>query len=175
MAAIVVIEERNGVTPGTPTLSISTLNMGSDDSANIVPATYPITAQADGHAFEKWIRLQLSDLDTSSIVDNFKIWLSSIGAGWATGEGMSTNARTAGYTAETYPAGGPVDTDSAVADQVMPETEPVGPNLGIAGSLAGQLTAPGYSDFLIIQHDVSELTPAGSLTQKVFTFQYDEQ
>lgn len=177
MAATVVVAETNGPSGSTlETLDPNNLNMGSNDSAELDPATYPITAQADGHSFEKWVRLYVSDMGTSSIVDNLKIWLSDIGAAWKTGEGMSANLRESGYVQASYPAGGPVEVDSTVADQTMPETEPSGPNIGIAGSLGGQITTtPAYSDWAVLQLDVSELTPAGSVNQKTITMQWDEQ
>lgn len=177
MAATVVVTETNGPqASAVETVDPSTLNMGSVDDAELVPASYPIVAQADGHAYEKWIRLYVSDMGGSSIVDNVKIWLSNLGGGWKTGEGMSTNLRTSGYSAASYATGGPVDTDSAVADQVMPESEPAGANLGIAGSLTGQITsAPAYSDWAVLQLDVTASTPAGAVNQKTITFQWDEQ
>jgi hypothetical protein len=177
MAASVVIAETNGPSGSTTeTLDPSNLNMGSTDASELTPGTYPITAQADGHAFEKWLRVYVSDLDTSSVVDNIKVWVSNLGGGWATDEGISCNLKTVGYSQASYPAGGPVDTDSSVADTAMPESEPSGANIGISGSLSGQITAaPAYSDFIVLQLDVSENTPAGSLNQKTITFQYDEQ
>lgn len=177
MAAVVVIAETNGPTgTSVETIDPANINFGSIDEAALNPSAHPITAQADGHSYEKWLRFYLSDLAGSSIVDNLKVWLSNLGGGFETGEGISTNARESGYVSASYPAGGPIQTDSAIATQVMPETEPSGPNLGIAGSLAGQLTsAPAYSDWLVLQLDVSELTPAGALNQKTVVFQWDEQ
>jgi len=177
MPATVVITETNGTLAGqVENIDPANINMGSDDSPEIVPATYPITAQADGHAFEKWLRVYVSALGGSSIIDNIKIWLSNLGGGWKTGEGWSANLRESGYVQMSYNTGGPIDTDSADADQAMPEAEPSGPNLGIGGSLGGQITgAPNYSDWGVLQMDVSNLTPAGSVNQKTITFQYDEQ
>lgn len=174
MSANVVLEERNGADPGIPSLSPVTLNMGSSDESDLTPSAAPITAQSDGHAYEKYVRILVSDLGGSTVIDNTKVWLSSIGSGWATGEGMSTNLTTTGYSAVSYDD--PVDTDSSVAVNVMLEAEPAGSNLGIGGSLAGQIiAAPNYSDYIVLQLDVSELTPAGSVQQKTITFQYDEQ
>ena len=177
MAATVVVTETNGPNAtSVQTVDPSSINMGSDDSAELVPATYPVTAQVDGHAFEKWLRLYVSTMGGASIVDNLKIWLSNLGGGWKTGEGMSTSLRESGYVSPTYLTAGPIDTDSADAGQAMPEAEPSGPNLGIGGSLGGQITAaPAYSDWAVLQLDVSNLTPAGSVNQKTLTFQYDEQ
>jgi len=176
MAATVQLAEQNGPSAApTEDLDIDNINMGSTDAAELTPSSYPITAEADGHAYEKWLRVYVPDLGGSSVIDNIKIWLSSLGGGWKTGEGMSTNMRESGYSAATYPTGGPVDTDSSDADQTMPESEPSGPNIGIGGSLGGQITsAPSYSDWIVLQLDVTASTPAGSLNQKTFTIQYDE-
>ena len=175
MAATVVIAERNGASPGAETLDPANVNMGDIDAAALDPATYPITAMADGHAFEKWFRFYVSVMGGSVQLDNVKVWLSNLGGGWKTGEGMSANLRTSGYVQATYPGGGPVKTNSTVADQAMPEAEPGGANLGIAGSLAGAITsAPAYSDYGVLQLDVTASTPAGALNQKTITFQWDE-
>jgi hypothetical protein len=176
MAAIVQIAERNGVSSGTETPNVSNLNMGNADSPNLDPAVYPVTAMVDGHSYEKWVRVNVTDLGGSTRIDNLRAWLSALGGGWKTGEGMSCNLRTAGWVNSSYPAGGPIQTNSTIADQVMPEAMPGGSNLGIAGLLAGGITAaPGYSDYAVLQLDVSNLTPAGNVNQKTITFQYDEQ
>jgi len=177
VAATVELNETNGpAATQVETNNVSNVNMGSSDTPNLVPATYPITAMADGHAYEKWVRLYVSLMGGSSQVDNLKVWLSSLGGGWKTGEGMSTNCRVSAYVQATYPTPGPVNTNSAVATQVMPESEPAGPNLGIGGSLAGAISAaPAYSDYGVFQLDVTASTPAGALNTKTFTMQWDEQ
>ncbi len=176
MGATVVLAETNGPSGSpTETLDISNVNFGSVAQAELDPATYPLTAQADGHSFEKWLRLYVSSLGGSSQLDNIKIWLSSLGGGWKTGEGMSANLRESGYSEASYPSAGPIETDSVDADQVMPEAEPSGPNLGIGGVLSGQITStPAYSDWAVLQLDVTASTPAGSVNQKTITIQFDE-
>lgn len=176
MAATVVLAETNGpLASSVETLDIQNLNMGSVDEAELVPASYPIVAEADGHGFEKWIRFFASAMGGSTTLDNFKVWISNLGGGYKTGEGMSTNLRESGYSAASYPSGGPVDTNSGVAGQVMPVTEPTGPNVGIGGVLSGQITsAPSYSDWCVFQLDVTASTPAGALNTKTFTTQWDE-
>jgi len=174
MPATVQIAETNGVAPGTDTIGVNNLNFGNSDAANLDPAANPITAQTDGHSFEKWIRVYVSNLGGSSQIDNLKVWVSDLGGGYATGEGISTNLREAGYSQASY--ADPVETDSAVADQTMPTTEPTGANLGIDGSLTNAITtAPKFSDYAVLQMDVTDLTPAGPVNQKTITFQWDEQ
>jgi hypothetical protein len=176
-SATVVISETNGI-PASEVITdnISNVNFGSDDSPNLIPATYPIVAQADGHSYEKWLRLKVTDLGLASAIDNFKVWLSNLGGGWAVGEGISCNLVTSGYSEASYPAGGPVDTDSSDATVSMPESEPAGANVGISGSLSGTITAADeYTDYFVLQLDVSASTPSGSVNQKEITVQWDEQ
>lgn len=176
MSATVVLSETNGPSASqVEATDISNINMGSDGSAELVPATHPVTAQTDGHAFEKWIRFYVTAMGGSSQIDNLKVWLNNLGGGWKTGEGMSCTLRESGYVQPTYNTGGPIETDSVDADQVMPETEPSGPNHGIGGVLAGTITsAPTYSDYMVIQLDVTAGTPAGAVNTKTFVFQWDE-
>lgn len=173
MPATVQIAETNGADPGTDTVGVNNLNFGSSDEANLDPAANPITAQADGHSFEKWVRMYISDLGGSTQVDNLKVWVSDLGGGYEPGEGISTNLRETGYSQVSY--ADPVESDSEVADQSMPTTEPSGANLGIGGALTGAVTsAPAFSDYAVLQMDVTELTPAGPVNQKTITFQWDE-
>lgn len=176
MAATVVIAERNGpLASSTETLDVANVNFGSLDQAALNPSSAPITAQNDGHGFEKWLRLYVNDLGGSALVDNIKIWLSNLGGGWKVGEGISCNLRTTAYVEASYPVGGPVMTDSPVATLPMPESEPSGANLGIGGSLSGSINSvPAYSDYAVLQLDVSAATPAGAVNTKTITFQWDE-
>lgn len=177
MAATIVLAESNGpLATVAEALDISNVNFGSTDGPNLVPTAAPITAQADGHSYEKWLRLYLTDLGGSAQIDNVKVWLSNLGGGYAAGEGVSASLVTAGYSAPSYPVAGPIETDSADAIAVMPVAEPTGANVGIGGSLAGSITsALEYTDFFVIQLDVTASTPAGAVNQKTFTFQWDEQ
>jgi len=82
-----------------------------------------------------------------------------------------TNARTADYGgAEVYAT--PVATDSTIADQAMPTSEPASANLGIGGALAGELTDVGSSDYLVHQIQTDAGDVAGAAT--TMHYQYDE-
>jgi hypothetical protein len=149
--------------------------MGSADAVGLSPVTYPITAKANGCSYEKWERLQVQALGGSNQVDNFEVWLSSLGGGYLTGEGMVCNLATSGYAAATYPSGGPSGNPSTVALNTMPIAQPSGPNLGIGGSLAGVISAvPAYSDFMVLQTTVTASTPAGNSNTKTITIQWNE-
>lgn len=177
MAAIVVIAETNGPSAtSVETVDPNNLNMGSSDASELDPASAPIVAEADSHSFEKWLRLRVSDLGGSTIVDNLKAWLSNLGGGFKVGESLDSNLRTSDYVQAEYPTGGPVSSKSTVAIVPTPIEEPQGPNVGIAGSLSGEITTvPGYSDWIVFQLNVTENTPGEGLNQKIFTFQFDER
>ena len=167
MAATGVLDERNGTDPGVRQDNVANCNFGSNDSYEIVVATYPVTV--GNNSFEKWWIMQFTD--TFNTVDNLKIW--KVSGNYVTGESILTNARESSYGgAETYTT--PTESNSSVATEVLPITEPSGPNLGIGGSLAGQLVAPGDSDYLIEQLKSTGSTPVGDGNPKVFRFQWDE-
>ena len=146
MAATVEVDEENGKT-SSPTLThnISNSNMGSVDSSNLNPIANPIVPGKN--SFEKWQLIHVIDMSTSSSINNIRVWRSgSLGANAI----HLTNASNSSYGGETkYRT--PADSTSTVAVFGMPTSAPGSANLGIGGSLTGNLTAAGYSDFLVHQ------------------------
>jgi hypothetical protein len=166
MAATVTIDETNGAAPGTVTGNITNSNMGNVDAANLNPVTYPVSAGAN--TFEKWQRFDLTSLGGSSAIENLKVWRTGALGGSAV---HLTNARTSAYAgAQAYVQ--PVSTVSTIATQTMPTSAPTSANLGIAGSLTAQLTAVGYSDYLVHQIQTNASDVAGSTS--TLNYQYDE-
>lgn len=165
MAATVQINEYNGAGE-TETANITNTNMGSTDAANLNAVTYPVSP--GDNTYEKWQKIDVTNLGGSSKIDNLKIWRTGALGGSAV---HKTNARTTDYGgAETFAQ--PVDTDSTVATQDMPTSEPATANLGIGGSLSGSLTAVGSSDYLVHQIQTDAGDVAGSST--TMNYQYDE-
>lgn len=165
MAATVQISETNG-SGATVTDNITNSNMGNVDSPNLVTTTYPITAGT--YSYEKWQRLKLVNLGGSNKIMNIKVWRTGNLSGSDT---HKTNAATSGYSAATYQT--PVKTQSSIAVNDMPTSEPTGPNLGIGGSLSGELTSNGtYSDYLVHQIYVDANTTAGASC--TLNFKYEE-
>ncbi len=154
MAATVQINEYNGVGE-TETADISNSNYGSNDSANLNTATYPISAGEN--SFEKWQKLEVTAMGGSTSINSIKVWRTGSLSG---SDALVTNARTSSYGgAETYTT--PTASTSTVADQTMPSAAPT-TNLGIGGSLAGSLTDVGFSDYLVTQLQVDPGTSAGA-------------
>lgn len=167
-AASVEICESNGAGE-TVTHNITNSNMGNADSASLVAADYPIIPGEN--SYEKWQRLHVTNMGGSSKIDNLKVWRTGALAAEAT---HKTNARTAAYAgAETYAQ--PAKTDRSATyhySQTMPASEPVSANLGIGGSLSGNLATAGYSDYLVHQLQLTASAVAGNST--VLNVQWDE-
>lgn len=165
MAATVQISESNG-SGETVHDNVANLNMGSTDAYELVAATYPITA--GNNAYEKYIRVKLSNLSGSDHIQNIKVWRTGSLSG---SDVLLTNAATSGYTEDSYAQ--PVATDSSVATVALPSSEPASANLGIDGSLSGNLNANGeYSDYLVLQLQVDSGTTAGASC--TINFKYEE-
>lgn len=165
MAGTIQINEFNTVGE-TKTANITNSNMGDADAVNLNPVTYPVTPGEN--TYEKWQKIEVTNMGGSSAIDNFKIWRTGALGGSAV---HLTNARIASYGgAETFAT--PVKTDSSVATETMPTTEPATANLGIGGSLTGSLTATGSSDYLVHQIQTDAGDVAGSTS--TMNYQYDE-
>lgn len=165
MAATVEIDEANGAGE-TLTHNISDTDMGSADSATVDPVASPVTP--GNNTYEKWQKIHVTNMGGSSKINNLQVWRTSALGGAAT---HKTNARTSSYAgAETYAT--PVATASSVATQTMPTSDPGAANLGIGGSLTGQLTATGSSDYLVHQVQTNAADTAGSTS--TMNYQYDE-
>jgi hypothetical protein len=166
MAATVYVSETN---TGSTTVhdNITNSNMGSTDTYDLVAADYPITA--GNYSYEKWQRIKLSALGGSTKIKTLKIWRTTALSG---SDSHKTNARESGYAgAATYAT--PVMTASSIATQTMPTSTPTGANLGIGGSLTGELSSAGtYSDYCCHQLLVDSGTTAGASC--TMNYQYDE-
>lgn len=165
MAATVEICESNGGGE-TVTHDITDSDMGSTEAANLDPVANPIVA--GNRSYAKYQRFHLTALGGSSKINNLKVWRTTALGGAAT---HVTNARTTSYGgAATYAT--PVTSAITGADQTMPTSEPASANLGIGGSLTGERTTTGYSDYLIHQIVTNGADTAGASC--TMNYQYDE-
>lgn len=165
MAATVEIDEGNGAGE-TITHNISDTDMGNADSATVDPVANPITPGSN--TFEKFQKIHVTAMGGSSKIDNLQVWRTGALGGAAT---HLTNARTSSYGGSLAYAT-PDTTEAASSTQTMPTADPAAANLGIAGSLSGNLTATGSSDYLnhIIKTNGADV--AGSTS--TMNYQYDE-
>jgi len=166
--ADVEICESNGVGE-TITHNITNINYSNVDEPNSDPSAAGRAIPIGENSYEKWIRLHVTNIQDANAIDNIQIWKSA--GAYVTGETIQTNLKTSAYSAETYAQ----PSKTTYTDQAMPTADPTQANLGIAGSLSGQLTAAGFSDYWRSQTQSTGSTPAGNGNQKTYTIQYDEQ
>lgn len=158
MAATYAWSESNGAGE-VVTDSISTLNYGSTDAADLTAASYPVVAGQS--SYEKYIRAKFSDAFTE--ISNMKFWKSA--GSYVTGESVKAGANKA-YVQ-------PVSTVSTVATADVPVAQ--GSALSIqASDGSATITAPGYTKYIVLQLQTTSSTPAGSTPTKTFTYQFDE-
>lgn len=168
MAATVEVDEENGKT-ASPALThnIGNSNMGSRDASNLNPIANPIAPGKN--SFEKWQLIHCLDMGTSSKINNIRVWRTgSLGANAI----HLTNAVSSSSYGGAASYRTPTDATSTVAIFSMPTSTPGSANLGIGGSLTGNLTTIGYSDFLVHQIQTTEAAQAGSTT--IMNYSYDE-
>lgn len=147
MVSVLIVKETNGALPGVETQLTGDIIFGNFENYVFVPSDYPISP--GNNSYEKYIGLEVSDMDGNSALENLRVWKSG-GDALGSYTALKTNARESSYVAASYAV--PVTTTSTVATQDMPVTEPTGANLGIGGSLSGQLTAvEEVSDYLVSQ------------------------
>lgn len=157
MAASIQWSESNTVSE-TVTDGISNLNFGSNDSVNIVPATYPVIAGEN--SFQKYFRIKVGSTFTE--ISNMLFWKSA--GAYVTDESIkgAVNATfaTPAVTAEVGDTDVPTASGSAWAVQSAAGTSTI--------------TAAGYTKYIRLQARTLATSPAGAVNQKTFTFQYDE-
>ena len=164
MPATIEINEYNTVSE-TKSANITNSNMGNTDASDLDPVAYPVTP--GNNTYEKYQTLEVTAMGGSSKIDKIKVWRTGALGGSAV---HLTNARETSYVEKSFAT--PVATDSTQATQTMPTSEPTGANLGIGGSLTGELTAVGETDLLVHQIQTDAGDTAGSTS--TMNYQYDE-
>lgn len=123
--------------------------------------SYPITA--GNNSYEVWLKGHFTG--TFNKVQNGKFWKSN--GGPDAGIGIKWDGVTTAYVT-------PVTTASTIATADVPTAAPGSANVSFAGSLAGNITAAGFSDFIIMQMQTTTAAAAGDTSTYTFTLTYDE-
>jgi hypothetical protein len=168
MAAVLEIDESNGTTE-VVTDGLTAINAGPIDSATLVPGTSPIVAGTN--SYEKWLRMHCTALGGAAAVDTFKVWAAPPPADTVfhfNGSIAQATYEAANHRQTVYAA--PATTTTRTPE-VMPITEPASANIGIAGSLTGQLSAAGRSDYILLQVRVDSLATSGGTVSVSFGYQ----
>jgi len=165
-AAIDICESNTG--GETVSHDVANINFGSNDSTEIVIATYPINR--GDYSYEKWLRYHVSNLSGSNQIDNLQVWLTgSADTGIVHLTNLSGTVQDDAYAT-------PIATVSTLATIAMPITDPGAANIGKSGSTATPLDTTGqYSDYIVTQVETQGSAAPGDQTSRNWYFQYDEQ
>lgn len=166
MAATFNWAQTYGTSPGTSVDLGESGNLFNfkdiDDATAANYSSNPITA--GNNSYEVWLRAHFTG--TFNTVDNLQFWMST---DFSPNTGLSVK-----WTGEQVNYVTPVKTTSTVATTAVPTSDPGTANVSIGGSLAGQLTAAGYSDYIVLQLQTTTAAAAGDTSLATFSIQYDE-
>jgi hypothetical protein len=146
--------------------SISNINFGSNDSPNIVVATYPIASVYPGsvqaNSYSKYIKAKFGGTGWTQI-SNMKFWMSA-GA-------LVTGEKVVAKNNQAFGTPSQVDT----GDSDVPITEGTALAINAAGGGSTIAFPGGYSAYIRLQlhANVGSASPSGSVNTKTFTFEYD--
>jgi hypothetical protein len=169
MAAVLEIDESNG-SPEVVTHNIAQSNYGAVDAVNLNASANPIIPGAN--SFEKWQKWHVTAMGGAVSVRAFRFF--------ATSPASNTTHHFNGSTVQaTYDSANHKQTVYAVpatnatrTPETVPTSAPATGNIGIAGSLTGELLATGSSDFLVSQ--IRTGSPATAGTTVTLSYRYDE-
>jgi len=166
MAATFQWSQSYGATPTIVDLGESGNLFNFKDIDDATPSnytTYPITA--GNNSYEVWLRAHFTGAFNK--VDNLQFWQSTAFSP-STGLTVKYKANNVGSYVQ------PVKTTSTIATTTVPTSDPGTANVSIGGSLTGSLTAPGYSDYIVLQLQTTAAAAAGDTSLATFSLQYDE-
>jgi hypothetical protein len=170
MAVVLEIDESNGGTE-TVTDGITQIVAGSLDqqSNTLTPGAAPLTPGTP--AYEKWLRFHFTALGGAAGISTLKVWAAAPPAEhtfqW-NGHTIQATYASANHVQTTYAAAA---TSTTRTPEILPTSEPTSANVGIAGLLAGSLSAVGRSDYILLQVRPTALALAGSTIIVSFGYQ----
>jgi len=123
--------------------------------------SYPITA--GNNSYEVWLKGHFTG--SFNKVQNAKFWNSA--GGPDSGVSIKWDGVTTAYVT-------PVTGASTIATADVPTASPGSANVSFEGSLAGSITAAGFSDYIIMQMQTTTAAAAGDTSTYTFTLTYDE-
>jgi hypothetical protein len=170
MPVTIEIDESNGNPSELVTHGITSLAMGTVDQAEMAPGSPGARQPPNSSSMQKALRVHLTDLGGSVGLSGLRAFADPAVAGWS----WWTNAHVlqANYDATKITTYVPPSASEDEVPHPLPTSDPLEPNLGIAGSLTGELAAPGQSDYLYLQLRASAAVVAG-FSSPVFVA-YDE-
>lgn len=168
MSVVVELDESNDSSGEVVHDGITQLNFGTADVYNqdiVANAVIP-----GANAMEKWLRLHFTSLGSASAIKGCKVWA----AAPPTNITFFYNGHTvqATYDASKKTTFSTPATTTTRTPNSLPTSEPASANIGFAGSLTGQITAAGRSDYYLLQPRVGALATVG-YTNLVYSFAFE--
>lgn len=166
MAATFGWAQTNGSAPGSVTdlgVSGNLFNFKRIDNAVAANySSYPVPA--GGKSYEVWLRAKFTG--TFNTIDNFQFWRST---DFSPNTGLSLKWAPGTPSAYSTPVTGTNKCVSAV-----PTADPGVQNVRKNGNPTGQLTASGYTDYIVLQLNTTSAAAAGDTSLAIFSLNYDE-
>ena len=123
----------------------------------------PITAGKN--SMEVYLKADFTG--TFNKINNLQFWRST---DFSPNTGLTLKWKNHGTTGYIQPT----TATSTVATDAIPTSDPGSENVYIGGTAAGELTAAGMSDYIVLQLQTTTAAAAGDTSLAEFTFQYDE-
>ena len=166
MAATFNWAQTYGSSPGTVSSLGASGNLfnfkRADDATAANYSSYPITA--GDKSYEVWLRAKFTG--TFNKIDNIQFWRST---DFSPNTGLSLKWGDGGVSAYATPVTG---TNKATTD--IPTSDPGSANVSIGGNITGNLSASGYTDYIVLQLNTTSAAAAGDTSLATFTLNYDE-
>lgn len=134
----------------------------SDDTTPGNYASYPISA--GDKSYEVWLRAKFTG--TFNKIENIQFWRST---DFSPNTGLSIKWGPGGVSAYATPVTGANKAVSAIAT-----SDPGSANVSIGGDITGNLSASGYTDFIVLQLNTTSAAAAGDTSLAIMTLNYDE-
>lgn len=169
MPATVEIDESNGAVE-VRTHGIVSAHYGSTDTVHLTPASAPLTPGAN--SYEKAHRWHVTAMGGAVAVRAFRFYATPPGA-------QATHYYNGALDQPTYDSPNHKITAYAIptttptrTPETVPQAPPASANIGVGGILAGELTAPGATDFLYTQIRTTVSAVAGTVMTN--SYRYEE-
>lgn len=182
MAATVTIRQWTGATAGTPSSSRTHIRMSTSDSTYTTETTNPIPIPGAGTNYSYWVSTRLSvDVTPTGTLNNIR-WFSdgtSAGTGLVVYGADASTGSNAGYRQATGTPGSTgtqLNTTNHTGLDAA-EVDVSGLTSGSPRSLAGSISNPStgdVGDFFVYQLAVGTTASAGEMTDRTYSWRYDE-
>lgn len=134
----------------------------ADDATAANYSSNPISA--GDKSYEVWLRGKFTG--TFNKVENIQFWRST---DFSPNTGLTLKWGDSGVSAYATPV-----TGENKAPDAIPTSDPGSANVSIGGDITGDLSASGYTDYVVLQLNTTSAAAAGDTSLSILTMNYDE-